>query len=253
MLVIGKEAAFQIIESISLLRIRDYMLPSLEPALRHLELLPGILRSADKELAEHLEMLQRPNYALPSALTLYAHEIQGYSDIARLFDFLLAHEPVMSLYLFAAIIISRREKLLAIAADDHDVLFFTLQKLPDELDLEPWIEDAGRLFEQYPPERLPFRAWQRLSSSSVLKTSRSVEQPESLEMAEQHLIRQIEQVHWEERKEKALRTAFRYRRPLARTAFAVAFGAVSIWLRKSGNDRLVVSLILSMFSWVKER
>ena len=112
MLVLGVEKAPPAIETLSLCRIRDYMLPSLTPALKHLQLLPAILKAADSELAAHLTMPHGPNYALPSALTLYAHEIQEYSDIARLFDFLLAHEPVISIYLFAAIILSRRESLL---------------------------------------------------------------------------------------------------------------------------------------------
>ena len=252
MLVLGSENAFPAVESVSLLRIRDYMLPSLTPALKHLQLVPCILQIADKKLAGHLTM-PHPNYALPAALTLYAHEIQEYSDIARLFDFLLAHEPVMSLYLFAAIIISRRSDLLEIPADEHDMLFFTLQKLPQPLNLEPLILDAQKLFEEYPPERLPRRIWQRLSSSSVLKTSRLLEHPDSIETAERYLKKQAEEVRWDERRQKALRTAFRYRRPLTSTALAVAFGAMSIWLRRSGNDRVVLSMVLAAMGWARER
>lgn len=251
MLVMGKEAAFPVIESISLLRIRDYMLPSLTPALKHLQLVPGILHSADKELADHLT-LPYPNYALPAAITLYAHEIQDYSAITRLFDFLLAHEPVISLYLFAAIMISRREKLLEIPADDQDMLFFTLQKLPQPLDLERLIQDALRLFDEIPPERLHGRAWQRISTSSVLKTSRSIDQPDSIEVAEKHLVRQIKQLWWEEKQEKAVKAAFRRRRLLANTAATVAIGAIAVWLRRSGNDRILVSFALSLVGWVKD-
>ena len=138
MLVLTPEQAYPSVESISMLRIRDFMLPSLSPALKHLQLLPGILQAADKQLANHLSLPQ-PNYALPAALTLYAHEIQEYSDIARLFDFLLAHEPIINIYLFAAIILSRRSQLLDIPSDEHDMLFFTLQKLPQPLDLEPLV------------------------------------------------------------------------------------------------------------------
>ncbi len=252
MLVLGSEAAFPAVESISLLRIRDYMLSSLTPALKHLQLVPCILQAADKELANHLSM-PHPNYALPAALTLYAHEIQEYSDIARLFDFLLAHEPVMSLYLFAAIIISRRSDLLEIPPDEHDMLFFTLQKLPQPLDLEPLIQGALRLFRDHPPERLSRRVWQRMSSSSVLKTSRSLEHPESINAAEKYLKKQAEEVRWEERKQKALRSAFRHKRPLATTALAVAIGAMSLWLRRSGNDRLIVSFLMSAIGWARGR
>ena len=252
MLVLGRDAASPAVESISLLRIRDYMLPSLTPALKHLQLVPCILQSADKELAQHLS-LPHPNYALPAAITLYAHEIQEYSDIARLFDFLLAHEPVISLYLFAAIIISRRSSLLEIPTDEHDMLFFTLQKLPQPLDLESWINHALKLFDDHPPERLPRGVWRRMPSSSVLKTSRLIEHPESIATAEKHLLKQTEEVRWDEKKQKAMHTAFRYRRPLVSTALAVAIGAVSIWLRRSGNDRVIMSFVLSAMGWARDR
>ena len=252
MLVLTPEQAYPSIEAISMLRIRDFMLPSLSPALKHLQLLPGILQAADKHLAKHLS-LPYPNYALPAALTLYAHEIQEYSDIARLFDFLLAHEPVMNIYLFAAIILSRRSQLMDIASDEHDMLFFTLQKLPQPLDLEPLVSRSLQLFKDYPPERLPGRVWQQISSSSVLKTSRKITSPQSMSAAEDLLRKQSQELRFDEARRKVLLTAFRYRRPIASTAMAVAIGAVSIWLRKSGHDSLLLSLVLSVVGKARSR
>ena len=245
LLVLGAEAAFPAVESISLLRIRDYMLPSLSPAVKHLQLLPMILYAADKELASHLT-LPHVHYALPAALTLYAHEIEQYSDIARLFDFLLAHEPVITIYLFAAIIISRRDKLLEIPTDEHDMLFFTLQKLPQPLDLEPLIADALRVFEAHPPDRLPGRVWRRISSYSALKTARPPNQSQSIADADFWFQKQAAEVKWEETRQKAVRTAFRYKGSIATTAAAVAVGALSLWLRRSGNDRYVLSFVFSL-------
>ncbi|RMD40915.1 hypothetical protein DV735_g4191, partial [Chaetothyriales sp. CBS 134920] len=250
MLVLGPDHTGTALDRLSLCRIRDYMLPSLTPALQHLQLVPAILKAADKELAAHLSM-PHANYALPSALTLYAHDIQAYHDIARLFDFLLAHQPVVSLYLFAAIILSRRQSLLAIPPDDTDMLFFTLQKLPQPLDLESFIQESLRLFRQHPPESLAGSAWRQLSQESVLKTSRSITPPQSLESAERSFEKQAREVAWQEAKQKALRSAFRHRRLVASTALAVAMGAVSIWLRRSGNDRVLVSLVLSAFGMIR--
>lgn len=78
------------------------MLPSLEPSLAHLRLLPAILRQADPEVARHLSHTE-PFFALSATLTLYAHDIEAYSDIARLFDFMIAHEAVVSIYFFAVV------------------------------------------------------------------------------------------------------------------------------------------------------
>lgn len=78
------------------------MLPSLSAAISHLHLLPAILYTADPALYKRVSQTQ-PFFALAATLTLYAHDIQEYGDIARLFDFLLAREAVISVYLFAVV------------------------------------------------------------------------------------------------------------------------------------------------------
>ena len=252
LLVLGAEAAYPVLESICLFRIRDYMLPTMAPSVQHLRLLPRILQAADPDLAKHLTFTT-VQYALPSAITLYAHVVEQYSDIARLFDFILAHEPVMSIYLFAAIIISRRDKLLEIPAEDHDILFFTLQKLPQPLDLEQLVSGALDVFKRFPPERLPGWAWWNVSSSSVLKTMRNgrrqqVDEAEACyhrQAAEAERRKNAEE-RWNESKKRAMmtvRTVQRHRRPIATTAAALAIGIFSFWMKRSGNDRHVVSFV----------
>lgn len=102
LLVLGPKLAVPAVEHISLLRIRDFMLPSLSPALDHLHLLYPLLYAADSKLCGHISRTQ-PFFALAATLTLYAHDIQEYSDIARLFDVLLAKDPIFPVYLFAEV------------------------------------------------------------------------------------------------------------------------------------------------------
>lgn len=102
LLVLGRDNAPEAIARLSLLRIRDFMLPNLDPAIAHLRLLPAILQKADPDVAKHLSHTD-PFFALSSTLTLYAHDIQEYGDIARLYDFLIAREAVVSIYLFATV------------------------------------------------------------------------------------------------------------------------------------------------------
>jgi len=78
------------------------MLPTLSAAIVHLRLLPHLLRSTDPELEAHLSQTQ-PFFALAATLTLYAHDIQEYGDISRLYDFLLAQEAAVPLYFFATV------------------------------------------------------------------------------------------------------------------------------------------------------
>ena len=103
LLVLGAEAAPAAAARLSLLRTRDFMLPTMTGALSHLQLLPAILKAADAELFDHLSETAPFYFALPATLTLYAHEIQEYGDIARLFDYLLTNEAVVSIYLYATV------------------------------------------------------------------------------------------------------------------------------------------------------
>lgn len=80
------------------------MLPSIEPSISHLKLLPALLRAADAQVAEHLALTD-PFFALAATITLYAHDIEEYGDISRLYDFLLSQEAVISIYLFAVVCI----------------------------------------------------------------------------------------------------------------------------------------------------
>jgi hypothetical protein len=102
LLVLGSERAVPALEYIALLRIRDFMLPSMMPAIDHLRLLYPLLQAADPKLCTHLSRTQ-PFFALAATLTLYAHDIQEYGDIARLFDVFLAMDPVFPVYLFAQV------------------------------------------------------------------------------------------------------------------------------------------------------
>lgn len=81
------------------------MLPTLTAAESHLHLLPAILYSADVTLYRHLSGATKPTpfFALAATLTLYAHDIEEYGDIARLFDYLLASEAAVPVYLFAVV------------------------------------------------------------------------------------------------------------------------------------------------------
>ncbi|KAK1149349.1 GTPase-activating protein gyp8 [Aspergillus melleus] len=241
LLVLGGQRAAPAVTRLSLLRIRDYMLPSLSPTLKHLQLIPDIIKKADPALRSHLEGI-RPFFAIAATLTLYAHDIEEYSDIARLFDFLLAKEPVVSIYLFVAIILSRKKELLEIPKDEPEMLHFTLSKLPCPLDLEALISRAVRLFDDYPPESLSSRAWKNLPQSSVLKTSRDLAN-QTTDEAVVLFQQQVRQLHNEERREKAIGFLWYHRRTIGSVAVAILIGAMSVWIRKKGLDTPIWSYL----------
>lgn len=253
LLVLGKDYAASAMTYVSLFRMRDYMLPSLTPALVHLHLIPSIIASADSQLFSHISDT-KPFFALSATLTWYAHDIQEYGEIARLYDFLIAHEPVVSIYLFAALIRSRREELLEIPPEEPEMLHFTLSKLPSPLNLDSHIQEALELFERHPPESLPFRAWKRVSPNSVLKTSRNLMSHQSLRDGEVYFAKQTQEMKRQELQHRAKIMLWKYRRPVGSIGVALLVGAFSFWLRRSGHERLVWH-VLSVIrdSFVKDR
>ncbi len=233
LLVMGVDHAAEAVAHLALLRIRDFMLPSLSPSLAHLRLMPVIISAVDPQLCRHLSHTE-PFFALAATLTLYAHDIQEYGDIARLFDFLLAHGAVVSIYFFAIIVLSRRDELFEIPADEPEMLHSVLSKLPKPLNLEGLISKTIDLFETHPPESLSGRAWAKISPFSVLKTTRHPCRHQTLRDGEDLFLMQQLQLRRTELRERAVATLWRYRRPVGSFGLAVAVGIIALWLRRTG-------------------
>ncbi|KAI1272568.1 rab-GTPase-TBC domain-containing protein [Xylaria sp. FL0933] len=214
------------VSRLSVLRIRDFMLPTLAPALIQLRLIPDLLQAVDGALYTHLSR-NEPYFALSDTLTMFAHNVQRYSDISRLFDALLAREQVFSLYVFTRIVLRRRPELLD--TDEPDMLHSVLSKLPADLDLDAVIAEASLLFDAHPPESL--RSWHAISSASVLKTTRDVEglRRQSLTDGRALFERQVRELRWAERRQKMAQVAWANRTLL----FTILVGVGAIYLRKT--------------------
>jgi hypothetical protein len=246
LLVLGVQEAPAAVARLSLLRIRDFMLSTIAPAISQLELLRPIFRAADPELFKHLPKSQ-PSFALAGTITMFAHNIQDYKDITRLFDFFLAHDAVMPIYLFAAVVLSRREELLEIEQEDEDVLFAMLGKLPQPFDVEFHIARTLELYERLPPASLGSWEWWKISSSSVLKTSANVSDLHHLTLGdgEKLFLQQEKDVRIQQTLRKAnqnlwylRRRAWFYRR-YGYFGLTVMVAAYALWLgRRGGNARL---------------
>ncbi|KAM0252396.1 hypothetical protein ACHAQJ_007728 [Trichoderma viride] len=230
LLVLEPATRAPLVARLSVLRIRDFMLPSLSATTAQLRLLPDILARADLELRRHLSSIE-PFYALAGTLTMYAHNIERYKDIARLFDVILAREPTFSIYLFAQIVIDRREEILDI--DEPDMLQVILGRVPLELDLDALIKRSVDLFIQYPPETL--RSWYQISGSSVLKTSRDVDEStrQTLEDGHRYFEKQVKEIQWEELRMGVRRKIWLYRRPARLIGTAIMVGVVAFYLRRN--------------------
>jgi hypothetical protein len=231
-----------VVARLSLLRIRDFMLPTLSPTVAQLRLIPDILNAADPKLRGYLADIE-PFYALSGTLTMYAHNIENYGDIARLFDVLLAREPVFSIYLFAQIVLDRRKELLETAADDPSMLHLILSKIPRDLDLEALINDTVTLFDRYPPSTL--RTWKRISSSSCLKTAVTVQSCAAQSVADgrRFFDAQLRELRRLERWNELKRAARAHRRSAGAIGVAVLVGIAAVYLRRHSTSSFINHLL----------
>lgn len=256
LLVLAPPARAPAVARLSALRIRDFMLPSIDSAVAQLQLIPDILRAADPALWKHLSQT-KPFFALSGTLTMYAHDVTSLGEIARLFDVLLAREPVFSVYMFVAIVRSRRAELFNTPADEPEMLHSILSKLPNALDLDELILSAVRLSQMHPPESL--RVWGRISTSSVLKTARSTELCAAQSMAEgeecfRRQVQELEVAKWRKaQREKLLSLMWRYRGPIRVVGIAVFVGLFAVWLRQSPWPSPIARLTGLLSRWMSSR
>ena len=242
MLVLEPPWRAKVVARLSILRIRDFMLPSLGPTTSQLRLLPDLLGKADPKLRRHIATIE-PFYALAGTLTMYAHNIEAYHDIARLFDVFLAREPVFTIYVFAQIVMGRRDEILDI--DEPDMLQVVLAKVPRNMDLDVLIANSVTLFDRYPPESL--RSWRCISSASVLKTARgvSVFTKQTLEAGHAYFQQQVKDIRWADMQDRVKMALWRYRRPARAFGIAIAVAALAFYLRRSPT---LVHYMMSFFS-----
>ncbi|KAF2732722.1 hypothetical protein EJ04DRAFT_469619 [Polyplosphaeria fusca] len=242
LLALGAHNAPPAVARLSLLRIRDFMLPSLDPAISHLYLLPPIIQSADPSLHSHLPMVQ-PFFALGATITLFAHVVQEYGDIARLFDFFLASDAVIPVYFFAAVIISRRDELLDIEKDDVDIFHAVLGKLPQPFDLELLVQQTRQMYARHPPSSLKGWAWWSVSSLSVLKATRTPFDVAKTTLPEGEALFQKQAIEMQRKqamqsavkRAKHVRAQLWHYRRSGLYGLAIMVGVYALWIGRNGG------------------
>ena len=133
---------------------------------------------------------------------------------------------------------TRREELLEIPPDEPETLHAILSKLPKPLDLEKLISETIDIFTLYPPERLPFRVWRGIPSTSVLKTTRKTSDvtKQSLDEGQVWFNRQAVIMARNQRIAETVRLfrryAWRNRRSIAIVGLTLGVGLISWLMRK---------------------
>ncbi|WVF65676.1 hypothetical protein IAT40_000407 [Kwoniella sp. CBS 6097] len=129
-------------EMVSLNRVRDAMGSGMEGMMGLLRILKRILKAADPELSRFSAKISPvptlPFFALSWVLTLFSHDCDNLVPVQRMFDFLLARNPISAVYLAAGILISKKPQMFEIA-----------KKLGEEYEEDPTL--LHPLFVRLPP------------------------------------------------------------------------------------------------------
>ncbi|KAJ3767749.1 rab-GTPase-TBC domain-containing protein [Lentinula raphanica] len=151
---------FPCAEKVSLHWTRDAMGDGLEPVLGLLRFLAKLIAAVDVELAKLLKRVAPlPYFALSNLLTMFAHNVPTLPLIQHVFDYLLARPPIALVYLTAAVILSRKDELLAFDQDedgDLGMLHSLLGVLPQMTDEPTPSEVVADCKEGSPPVAVEF-------------------------------------------------------------------------------------------------
>ncbi|KAI7850758.1 rab-GTPase-TBC domain-containing protein [Circinella umbellata] len=170
LLLFGEKDASILMENVSLFLIRDAMLDSLDPILREITMIDTIIQHEDPKLHIHMtESGVLPFYCLSWIITWFSHDIDDISKIVRLFDLFLSSNPLMPLYVAAALVLSRRQLVLK-QSPDPSMIHTLLTKVPKNINVELLIKRAIELEKLYPPYELQQSSGIGLDQESSVNT-----------------------------------------------------------------------------------
>ncbi|CAO1365190.1 unnamed protein product [Diamesa hyperborea] len=154
LLVVGEEMAFHIMEILSTDHFVECMMKTFEIVQKRLLLILAVVYRENRKLYEYLERSQCGLlFALPWYLTWFGHSLNQYRSVVRLYDYFLASEPLLPLYVTASIVLYREEDVFREECDRAS-LHCLLSQLPDDLPFEYFLIQSDKLYEKYPPHIL---------------------------------------------------------------------------------------------------
>jgi hypothetical protein len=132
------------------------------------------------------------------------------------------------------IVLLRKEELLKIPADEPEILYSMLCKLPKPLDLDRLLMLSNKLYERFPPKSLP--GWRGIPDSSVLKTALDLDElpAQSLEYGKLAFSKQVLDLERAEQRKRVKEVIWKYRKPAGSIGLTVLVGILSWYMRKNG-------------------
>lgn len=169
LLVVGDEIAFHVMEILSTNHLVECMQETMEPTQRRLMYLYPLVRHERPGLCDYLERSTVGTlFALPWFLTWFGHSLNSYRDVVRLYDYFLASDHLLPIYVTAAIVLYREDDLFK---EDCDMasMHCVLSRLPENLPFEYIMGQADELYGKYPPEMVEREVDQMIAREKVNK------------------------------------------------------------------------------------
>uniref|UniRef100_A0A8D8NUA6 TBC1 domain family member 20 n=1 Tax=Culex pipiens TaxID=7175 RepID=A0A8D8NUA6_CULPI len=154
LLVVGEEVAFHVMEILSTNHLVECMQETMEPTQRRLMFIYPLVRKESASLCDFLERSTVGTlFALPWYLTWFGHSLNSYRSVVRLYDYFLASEFLLPIYVTSAIVLYRQSEIFQ---EDCDMasLHCLLSQLPEDLPFEYLLKNAEELYRKYPPKMI---------------------------------------------------------------------------------------------------
>uniref|UniRef100_A0A7E5A152 Rab-GAP TBC domain-containing protein n=1 Tax=Panagrellus redivivus TaxID=6233 RepID=A0A7E5A152_PANRE len=155
-LVLGTESAFRVARILSHRTVfKRYLTKSLEEsAMADLQYMFVLLFKHNKKLELYLREAELGTlFALSWPLTWFSHVLDDYQQVVMCFDVFLASDPLMPIYVAAAML-QEREVEIFNTEQDMPALHHLLSNVPADINMTTVLAVALDLFQQYPPSQL---------------------------------------------------------------------------------------------------
>ncbi|XP_053694919.1 TBC1 domain family member 20 [Sabethes cyaneus] len=154
LLVVGEEVAFHVMEILSTNHLVECMQETMEPTQRRLMFIYPLVKKENPALCKFLERSTVGTlFALPWYLTWFGHSLNSYRSVVRLYDYFLASDFLLPIYVTSAIVLYRQNEIFR---EDCDMasLHCLLSQLPEDLPFEYLLQKAEELYKKYPPKKV---------------------------------------------------------------------------------------------------
>ena len=159
-IVCGEKLGLKLSENLAKRHMRDLVRDNMNVYQFILKLLFPLLSLVDIILYNKLCLNNDISsiFALSWLLTWFAHNIETFNDITRLYDFFLSTHPLMPLYFSVSLLSCSkcgvRDKLLKIKNIDQGQLHEFFQKYDWNINYDQIIIQCDKIFNKYPPHDL---------------------------------------------------------------------------------------------------